>query len=49
MSSQSLGDLLITIATNAVLTAGGTHVHDQFWHHNSMDNRVTFAFPNLIF
>ena len=49
MNSESLSDLLITIATNAVLTAGSTHVDYEFWHHNSMDNRATLAFPDLIF
>jgi hypothetical protein len=30
MDSQSLGDLLITIAANAMLTAGETHVDYEF-------------------
>jgi hypothetical protein len=30
MGSESLGDLLITIATNAMLTAGSTHVDYEF-------------------
>jgi hypothetical protein len=30
MGSQSLSDLLITVATNAVLAASGTHVDYEF-------------------
>ena len=48
MNSQSLGDLLITIATNAMLTAGGTHVDYEFRDEYCVYNPTRFAFPNLI-
>ena len=49
MGSESLGDLFIAITANAMLAAGETHIDYEFWNKNSMDNRATFALPNLIF
>jgi hypothetical protein len=49
MDSQSLGDLLITIAANAMLAAGIAHVDYEFWDKHRVNDPARFALPNLVF
>lgn len=48
MGFEGLGDLIVSFATDALFTAGGTHIDYEFWDEYCVYNPTRFAFPNLI-